>query len=389
MNKTLLGFVLGVVIIAGAVVGYVVYTAEEQPETAAQPDREAPTRVVPQRQPTPTPAKEAKKPEEPAEPTTPSTLTMRREPAGDANYARGGTVDVTITLEREGTEPIRAVGLQEQLPDGFMFDSLVRGERPDITPQPGTKDTLEFAWINVPEFPAKFTYRLKVAENADGAKQITGQTLYRTSGPELRTKEVASKFTPGAGADDETQVAQAEEAAGKGDNKGQEEAAEAKETAQEKEQAETQAAEQTKVAQAQPQETGANNPEAGGDSFVELGRSVEGGYTPAEPVEVTVNMQYTGAEPVLSLAVVEELPPGWAFGEVTGGDGPAIPPKQGQQGHVPFIWVQIPDFPASFTYTAVPPEGDSGKRTITGQVIYRTTGDEIRTPPVSTTLTSK
>ncbi|MBI2424142.1 MAG: hypothetical protein HYV27_15025 [Candidatus Hydrogenedentes bacterium] len=106
---------------------------------------------------------------------------------------------------------------------------------------------------------------------------------------------------------------------------------------------------------------------------VRLVRTVPGNaFTPAEPVEVTLTVEYTGKEPIHALAVEEILPDGWSFLSTAGAHTPAIVPEEGAAGTLNFVWIQVPPMPLTFTYRALP----ATAATIVGKAIYRRSGGE-------------
>lgn len=121
------------------------------------------------------------------------SLTLTRDvPAG--HYTPGATLDITVTLSSSGAGTVSSMGLQETLPAGWSFHSLVSGSFPHLYPSSGRTGTLDFAWIFIPPFPTQFTYRVQVPTGETGTRQITGQGIYRTSGPELRTPVVTTSI---------------------------------------------------------------------------------------------------------------------------------------------------------------------------------------------------
>ncbi len=202
MNKSaMFGFAIGVVVFVLLITGY--FMTSGVPKPAVKPGVKTPP--APVRTATPaSPAKPLQRPKAPVTPAsaTPSAsdtkLTMMRELANGGAYQKGGTMDVTLTLASSGADPVRAMGVVENLPDGWTFDSVISPERPDLSPPKGRDKKLEFAWFNIPQFPATFTYRIKAAETMDGTRELSGEALYRTNGPELRSPEIVSILTPGA-----------------------------------------------------------------------------------------------------------------------------------------------------------------------------------------------
>jgi hypothetical protein len=98
-----------------------------------------------------------------------------------ATYTAGATLDVTVSLALATGETVTAMGLEETLPAGWQYQSVVSGNTPQITPTPGKEGLLEFAWFPVPgAFPLDFTYRVLVPQGATGNQQLSGNGVGRT-----------------------------------------------------------------------------------------------------------------------------------------------------------------------------------------------------------------
>jgi len=127
-------------------------------------------------------------------------------------------------------------------------------------------------------------------------------------------------------------------------------------------------------------------PTPSGEGF-SLGRNIAaGGYTPGQPLDVELVMNYGASDPVTAVAIQETLPAGWTFEKVTGGAAPVISRKPGAEGVLSFVWINVPSLPASFTYAARVPDGESGVKQLSGEARYRTSGPEERSAPVVTEL---
>ena len=355
MNKaSLFGFAAGLAVFVALTAGYLAYKGAFSPEkepSAAPPAR--PVTELPKRPPVP--AAETPKPppapEKPAVQMQTAALKLERTLAGQGAYAPGGTLEVAVAVSKKGEEPIRAMGLQEYAPEGWVFDGIVEGDRPDLVPPAGRKGILEFAWFNIPEYPTKFTYRLRVPEGADGRREVRGQVLYRTDGPELRTDMLVSPLEKG-------------------------EAAAAPAPALEPEPA----AEEAKAAPL-PDWMPAAGP------GLQIAHSVpDDSFTPGQPLEITVGMNCGPDEPVTAMAVVEQLPEGWTFAALGEGDAPAIKPKPGAGGRLDFVWINVPKWPAVFSFSVNVPPDETESQTLSGQALFRLTGPEEQSAPVVTVL---
>ncbi len=367
MNKTALGFGIGLVLLAGAAVAYLAIVGGEAPAPTAAPDTKAVAeKPTPEAAPAaPKPVEDAKAaaaamPEPPKIPqpsnVKPTKLTLLRTVPDAVAYADKEVLEVMVRIEqREGNDPVRAMGMQEEIPAGYALDSFDGPRQPDVKPPAGTRGTLEFAWFQFPEgfFPADFTYKIKKVGDPGATPQFSGQALYRTSGEELRTGLV--KTLLGTGAGEPVAAAPADPAAAPADP----------------------AAAPAEAPAAAAAEAAAPMPEPQSipvavDANVMLGRAAKSpAYTPGTPVEVDVVLEYQGTAKLGAVAVVDKLPPGWTFEGVTGANVPPIKPAQGAQGNVSFIFIDVPTFPATFTYTVKPSADSAGEQQIKGKVVYR------------------
>ncbi len=343
MNKAAIwGFTFGIIVIILGV-GIYAIVQKSEPEPVRTPVRPpaTPQQAFPARPPAP-PAQQ-----QPAQNLAPGKLEMSRTLSDGGAFEAGGNVDVTVTLVKQGEEPIRAIGIVETIPEGWTYQEIVSDERPDLTPSRGHAGQLEFVWFSIPEFPASFTYRLKAPQTGAEPGAIRGETLYRTGGPEMRTGKLESVLAPAGETTAQPAAGQAAPAAQQPD---------------------------TAVKRA-------TGPE------LVLARNIDApGYTPGAPLEVSLKLDYGLEDRVTALAVQEVLPEGWTFGKVTGGAGPAVPPEEGVAGTVTFIWIQVPQWPIEFSYTLNVPGGQSGAVQLEGYPVYRTSGEELRGNTVETEL---
>ncbi|NLV41564.1 MAG: hypothetical protein GXY15_10110 [Candidatus Hydrogenedentes bacterium] len=104
-------------------------------------------------------------------------------------------------------------------------------------------------------------------------------------------------------------------------------------------------------------------------------------FTPGQPADITVLMEYSGDGPVTALGLMQDLPPGWAYQEAVGGDRPVVAPKPGTRGEITFAWIQPPVFPFVFTFRAVPDAAASAPAALRAQAVFRKTGGELRSAP--------
>ena len=65
---------------------------------------------------------------------------------------------------------------------------------------------------------------------------------------------------------------------------------------------------------------------------------------------------------------------------------PDVVRSQDDSEMLEFAWTTTPSFPSSFTYRVTVPEEESGQQEITGEALYRTTGEELRTGDLVTVI---
>ena len=102
--------------------------------------------------------------------------------AAPQSYDKCGTVDITVTLDYDGAADVNAIGLEETLPRGWMYAGLVSGTNPGIYPASGDTGKITFGWIDTPNLPVMFTYRVTVPDDQSGTKGISGYIIARLDG---------------------------------------------------------------------------------------------------------------------------------------------------------------------------------------------------------------
>jgi len=377
MNRAaLIGFLVGLVVIVG--VAYVVAQKFTQiNDVAVREGQSVPLNLPkPPAAPAPKPEQTApvaeKKAETPLPPgVTPTVLTMTRTVTPSEKLEPNGNIEVTITLTAEGTDPVRAVGLQEEIPEGWTFDTITAGAKPDVSPPAGRSGVLEFAWITVPKFPAAFTYRLKLPQNPPKQAQIKGRTLYRTGGPELRTPDVVTPLGEGAAA-----LAAAHPPAAT-------------------ERGQTLAPPTTSPAAPKPpiqrpelppviinvEEREKQNQERG-QALKIVPTVVSPSFNPGSPVDVSFKVEYSGSDTPQFLSIVTELPDGFSFDKVSGEPAPDIVPTPGKTGRFVLIWKNPPTAPAEIRCTLnTTAEAKPGAIKAIGA--FRTAKGDANTAPIS------
>lgn len=97
-----------------------------------------------------------------------------------------------------------------------------------------------------------------------------------------------------------------------------------------------------------------------------------GNFAPGQEFTVTVTISAERGPSISALGLTETIPEGWSYVGMAGeaGQTPVIAPHVGDGGELGFIWISMPDFPATFTYTLLVPEGATSPAEISGQVDY-------------------
>jgi hypothetical protein len=113
-----------------------------------------------------------------------------------------------------------------------------------------------------------------------------------------------------------------------------------------------------------------------------------GGYRAGQAFDISVSFEYEGPDKVTALALVERIPQGWSFQEVSSGAKPVIVPGKGAAGELTFVWVQVPAFPCTLSYRIVPGPDVTGPQEVQGQAVYRQLGPEQRTETLKSVVNS-
>ncbi|MFP4499853.1 MAG: NEW3 domain-containing protein [Candidatus Hydrogenedentota bacterium] len=356
MNKwAIAGFLFGIVCLI--VAGYILYAASQQDDLTRVTEEPTP---VPSPQPAPSPT-----PQEPATPATPAEtpqpdadrtaaeVTLVRSVDTDA-YVPGDPLEIQLTIDKEGTEPLRALGISETLPPGWRYEEVVEGgvAQPDVDRQVGNQ--LEFAWINIPDFPLEFAYRVKTAPDSESVR-IGGMARFRTSGDELQSDEATTTLAPGEKAAATTGAEVQEKAE---EEEPEPEPAQAQSTA-------AKAADTPKPARTTP----ARRPvEKGLPGTMRLTYDFsQPDYTAGQPFPVTLQLQYNGSTALDELRLELDIPEGWT-----------AQPEDGEAAAELDVAFENPpaEWPLEVPLTLLPPEEAQGMHVLRAEAIYQASGDE-------------
>gem|GEM_PF-793928 len=278
-------------------------------------------------------------------------VTVTKQITGlDANgYFVNGTpeLSVQVTINYDGSEgTITALGYEEIIPPGFSYLGPLATENPTppIVPNFGQTNTLSFAYIFVPTFPATFTYRIACPLTICEPGQLVGTVAYRLTGPQLESAPTTNTIQL-----EPTNLTFTRELSGPG--------------------------------------------VAGTTNMY---------YVPGETIDVTIHIDKEGPQDITALGFQDTLPAGWTYVGPSNTDTlppgfPPVFPPAGQTDLLEFAYVSVPAFPVEFTYTVQVPADESGPVTIGGDivvgtetkssaVVYRTCGDSIFSPKVETLL---
>ncbi len=107
-------------------------------------------------------------------------LTMVRSIALGA----GTAMEVTITFGAVQNRSVKAMGLNERLPDGWLFGGVIGGNAPSVAPEQGASGQLDFAWLPTPMQGGSFTYRVVPAKDVSSGAgcEPNGDASYRIQG---------------------------------------------------------------------------------------------------------------------------------------------------------------------------------------------------------------
>lgn len=260
----------------------------------------------------------------------------------DDGYAPGNTVRIQVTLQYTAPEPITALALEETLPAGWTYHSLVSGELPSIRPQAGAASPFNFAWVLIPDFPFSFVYRATAPPSATGPQQITGFATYYTTGAPLYSPLALTVIEEGVGEGEG-----AIEGEGEGAIEGEGEA---------------------------------------GPVTLSLHPVNGAWYAPGGTVDLAVTIAFPGFTEMTALALSLTLPQGWTYNAIVAGDPPPVRPAAGDAGTLSFAYVMVPDDPVRFTVRLNVPANASGAQSIVGLGLYRTLSSQVETNTVTVTM---
>lgn len=113
-----------------------------------------------------------------------------------------------------------------------------------------------------------------------------------------------------------------------------------------------------------------------------------GVYSPGAPLDITISFTYSDAESIAALGLIETLPTGWTYVSVSGSNAPSVSSFDESTGKLEFGWISAlnPPVSFSFTYRVNVPEAETGAKELRGHAIYRTSGPELSTPEVVTSI---
>jgi hypothetical protein len=116
------------------------------------------------------------------------------------HYTPGCTMPLEVTFEYNGSEPVSALGLTINIPDGWVFQSYELGidgaveieplAAPLTMPAYGETGTLEFAWHELPNFSladAGFTVLIAVPGNVSGFQSFEYEASFGGDGSVMTT----------------------------------------------------------------------------------------------------------------------------------------------------------------------------------------------------------
>ncbi|HNT87362.1 MAG TPA: hypothetical protein PKL84_05805, partial [Candidatus Hydrogenedentes bacterium] len=127
-------------------------------------------------------------------------LVMHQDVIGNGFYVPGGRVLVRVVLRAPRSLPVAALGVVQTLPEGWTVGEVLETGGAVSAPAPGAAGRVEFAWLDMPTFPAVVVYAMIAPADAQGVYVLTGQALYRVAdGPEQETPLLATPLAEGYG----------------------------------------------------------------------------------------------------------------------------------------------------------------------------------------------
>lgn len=237
------------------------------------------------------------------------TVNLDRTVEGPGNYAPGQPLEVTVTLRSFGTDAASNLVLSEQLPAGWQYDQVTKGNAntPEVVCD-GAGCTLNFNFPGTVQLPLTFTYAVVPPVEGAGIQSVRGSATY--------TSPLWGELTTNA---EETIIPLDETVL-----------------------------------------------------ILDYDLPSSRVYTPGQPLDVRVEIRRVGASNVLALGLSATLPPAWKFNSIVDGDIPAVVPATGTTGVLEFAWITVPQFTAEMTLRITPPLGATGVATFDGQAIYYT-----------------
>ncbi len=148
---------------------------------------------------------ESPKVETALEGAVPCLIVTRTFPNGNY-YIPGQNVLVQINIRINPEHPcsatVTALGYQETIPDGWVYQSVGGPNPPQITPPDPDGPVLDFGYITVPNLSgagATFTYTIRASQSSSGPQQFSGRGLYRVGASgELKTDYAISEIVSDA-----------------------------------------------------------------------------------------------------------------------------------------------------------------------------------------------
>lgn len=252
------------------------------------------------------------------EPDPDTEVILTRQSLNNGFYTPGQPVEVEVTLTYTGTDPVQQLGLEELTPNGWQFGGFSGGTVPPIGPQPGDTGTLGFAYITVPGFPVTFRYLLAATTGSIGEQSILGQGLYAFGDQQQRTRVAVTTLASTFESEGEAQ-----------------------------------------------------------DGLTMRRLTNSDTYLAGGALDVTVNLNFVGTDPLTTLGFEENLPPNWTFQSVLSSNAPPVVPSQGESGKILFAWIDPPTLPVAVTYRVNVDAGATGDQEFRGVGRYRTSGEEL------------
>lgn len=113
-----------------------------------------------------------------------AAITVTRQVTPSGGYTPGGPLLVSVTVNSD--TPLSVIGLEERLPNGWLYEGYISGEEPKTEPfAEGNNGVWEFSWFLPTPQHFSFSYQVRPPASHFGTKEISGQAIGRFNEQEM------------------------------------------------------------------------------------------------------------------------------------------------------------------------------------------------------------